>query len=317
MARGGAEALRALLYAAAAGAQRSSLAKVRADQDAGNGGPPCADLLGEQIQEFWKHTVWLHGSNKNSYRSDPVFQTSSEIPLNLRLYINEVSGWGNNSVRILVDGTPAAWLAPPNGASHLELEAAIPAGAHTVQVENTGDDWLRIENYAIGGAGLNVLRPIGLAGSDAAYLWVYDVGSQYGSTNNGFITGATFSVFDLAPGDYRIEYYRTRMPGGIFDTENVSSIDGTLTGHLPNFTGDIAVKVMPAQSPPRRCPLRSGGQKDSSAALRCSVAHCCCASKVRNEEFGNRDRRPTGSRHRLTGRVSRHDIALRKETHDG
>ena len=197
-----------------------------------------------QIEEFWKHTVWLHGSSKGAYRSDPVFFSNSDAPRILRVHIDEVSRQGDNSICILLDGAPAAGFALPGGAAHSALEAAIPAGTHEVQVRNMGDDWLRIENYAFGGPDLNVLRAIGLAAKAAAYLWIYDGESRYGQTSSGQITNAEFSLFDLDPGDYRIEYHRTRAPGGILHTEECSTSDGILIGHIPDFTKDVAVKVM-------------------------------------------------------------------------
>ncbi len=199
-----------------------------------------------RIQEFWKQTVYLHGSSKAQWRSDPILNTSFTEPFTLRLYITEVSGWGGNGVRILADGSPVASLSPANGATNLQLDATIPAGTHTVQVQNTGDDWLKIENYGFAGSGSNFLQGIGLSSDDSAYLWIYDVGSQYGYSNHGTVADATFKLYGMKSGAYTIEYYRTWDTGGKAGKESVVPVEGVITGTLPHFIRDIAVKVKPA-----------------------------------------------------------------------
>jgi hypothetical protein len=198
-----------------------------------------------QINEFWKQTSYLHGSNKAQWRSDPILQTNFDSSAVLRLYIGRVSGWGSNSLNVLLDGVVVASLAPPNGASNLQLEVTFPAGAHNVQVRNTGQDWFIIDNYGFSVLESSILRYIGLSGQNAAYLWIYDIGSQYGYTNNGTITDATFRLSGLDEGSYRIQYYGTEGIGGIVGSEQASVADGVLTGVVSSFSKDIAVKVKP------------------------------------------------------------------------
>lgn len=204
------------------------------------------------IAEFWKQAIYLHGSWRPQNQSNPALQTNFSAPVTFRLHIAEVSCCGTTGLQIKVDGSTVASMAPANNARDLELEAQIPAGAHSVQVVNTGQDWMLVDDYGFGGLGIGGLRSVGLAGAEWAYLWIYDIGSQYGYTNSGTISDASFSLTGLLPGVYQIEFYRTWGAGGILSSEENDFSGGTLTVALPAFDKDIAVKVKPkaAVGPP-------------------------------------------------------------------
>jgi hypothetical protein len=198
-----------------------------------------------QIGDFNKMTRYLQGHNHEDLRSDPIFSTNFDSASTLRLYVLWVSS-PNESLDILVDGVVVASLTNVT-TENIQVEAQIPAGAHNVQVKNTGPDYFVIGNYAFGIR--NILRDVGLAGHNSVYLWIYDAGSQYGYTNNGTIDDATFNLSGLDAGPYVIQYYSTQGEGGMISSEQASVAgDGVLTGTVPSFSKDIAVKVKPINS---------------------------------------------------------------------
>ncbi|UCG58087.1 MAG: DUF5060 domain-containing protein [Phycisphaerales bacterium] len=188
---------------------------------------------------------WLHGSSKDSYRSDPVFHIDLVDGDVLRIHVQEVSGWGNNSLRVIVDRYEAFSSSYANGSSGFVIEIPLPAGRHTVRIQNTGQDWFNIAGYEFINTNEGCLEFIGLSGADLAYIWVHDVDSRYGRTASGAFSDISVGLRGLDDGDYVVEFHETRGPGGIIQTSNVSTEAGNLLLALPDFARDIAVKVKP------------------------------------------------------------------------
>ena len=190
-------------------------------------------------------STWLHGSSKSSYRSDPTFNINLIDSDVLRIHVQEVSGWGKNSLRVLVDSQEVFSSSYANGSANFVIEIALPAGQHTVQIENTGQDWFNISSYEFMNTAEGCLEFIGLSGADHAYIWIHDVASRYGKTPYGTFSDVNFVLRGLMDGPYAVEFHETRGPGGIIQINNVSTEAGRLLIALADFTKDIAVKVKP------------------------------------------------------------------------
>jgi hypothetical protein len=191
-------------------------------------------------------SIWLHGSSKSDYRSDPSFTTDLTEGDILRIHVQEVSGWGDNSLRVLVDSKPVFNSSYRNGAADFLIEVPLPAGRHTVKVRNTGQDWFCIAGYEFVNPAKGSVEFIGLSGADHAYLVVHDVDSGYGRTPYETFSGVSIALCGLNDGPYIIEFHETRGPGGILGTVAVSAEAGRLPIDLPDFSRDIAVKIKPA-----------------------------------------------------------------------
>jgi len=188
---------------------------------------------------------WLHGSSKASYRSDPTFNINLVDGDVLKIHVQEVSGWGNNRLRVLVDSQEVFSSSYANGSASFVIEVLLPAGQRTVQIENTGQDWFNISSYEFVNTTEGCLEFIGLSGADHAYIWVHDAGSRYGRTAYGTFSDVNIVLCGLDDGLYTVEFHETRGPGGIIQTDNISTEAGRLLLALPDFTRDIAVKVKP------------------------------------------------------------------------
>jgi hypothetical protein len=204
-----------------------------------DGGVPGTDRL----------SAWLHGSSKNAYRSDPTFTVDVSAGDVFRIRVQEVSASGSNSLRVLVDGRQVLSSAYPNGSAGFLIEVPLPAGRHAVKIENTGQDWFQIASYEFVNPSKGCLELIGLSGADHAYLWAHDVGSGYGRTAYGAFSGVCIVLRGMNDGPYVVSFHETRGPGGILQTQNMSSEAGNLRICFPDFTRDIAVKVKPADQP--------------------------------------------------------------------
>jgi len=191
---------------------------------------------------------WLHGSTKSDYKSNPTFNLEMSQDGSLKIHVQSTADWCENSLRVLVDSHEIFSSSYSAGSGNFLIEVPIPAGQHTVQIENTGRDWFQISNYEFkenNGNSEGYLRFLGLAGLDHAYIWIYDIGSQKGETPYGTFCNVSFTLNGLSDGLYTIEAYETRGDGGIIDTYQASCQNNELTINLPDFNRDIAVKVKP------------------------------------------------------------------------
>ncbi len=188
---------------------------------------------------------WLHGSSKDTYRSDPTFNINLIDGDVLRIHVQEVSAWGKNSLRVLVDSQEVFSSSYANGSASFVIEIPLPSGQHAVQIENTGQDWFNISSYEFTNTTEGCLEFIGLSGADHAYIWVHDVGSRYGRTAYGTFSGVSVVLRGLDDGLYKIEFYETRGLGSIIQINDVSTVEGNLLLAFPDFTRDIAVKIKP------------------------------------------------------------------------
>jgi hypothetical protein len=121
----------------------------------------------------------------------------------------------------------------------------FPAGTRTVQIKNTGDEWFQISSYEFAPADVSPLDSIGLSNNKRAYIWIYDVNSQYGQREHETFHNEPMIVKGLDDGQYFVEVYATRGAGGVIASGTANSSSGILTYTLPDFTKDIAIKVRP------------------------------------------------------------------------
>ncbi|MGD2094052.1 MAG: DUF5060 domain-containing protein [Phycisphaerales bacterium] len=195
---------------------------------------------------------WLHGTSKDhlGVRSDPTFNIDMATSGILKIHVDEVSAWGNNRLRVLVDSQQTFSSSYANGSEDFIIEVPLPAGTHAVQIENTGQDWFNISNYEFienNISDVGYLRFLGLAGDNHAYIWIYDIDSQKGRTPFGIFSDVSFVLNGLSDGLYTVEAYETRGQGGIIEVNQVDCLNGELIIELPDFERDIAVKVRPLQ----------------------------------------------------------------------
>lgn len=188
---------------------------------------------------------WLQGSSQEALKSDPNFHLNMPAGGNLKIHIAETAAKGNNKIQVLVNGTVAYDKVQTNLARNYIISVPLPAGTRTVQIKNTGDEWFRITSYVFTPADASSLESIGLSNNKRAYIWIYDVNSQYGLTDSGTFHNEKMIVKGLDNGKYFVEVYATRGTGGIIASGTANSSSGTLTYTLPDFTKDIAVKIRP------------------------------------------------------------------------
>ena len=92
-----------------------------------------------------------------------------------------------------------------------------------MQIKNTGDEWFQISSYEFAPADASPLDSIGLSNNKRAYIWIYDVNSQYGQMDSGTFHNETMIVKGLDDGQYSVEVYATRGTGGVIASGKANS----------------------------------------------------------------------------------------------
>jgi len=202
-------------------------------------------LQGDNFAGMEKLSKWLQGSTQQEIKSDPNFHLNTQTAGNMKIHIVSVSADGNNGIRVLVDGATAYDKVQNNRAKNYTITVPYPAGTRTVQIVNTGDEWYQISSYEFAPENASSLDSVGLVSNQRAYIWIYDVNSQYGMTDNGIFHNELISVKGLDDGQYNVEVYATRGRGGVIASGKADSKSGVLTYTLPDFSKDIAIKIRP------------------------------------------------------------------------
>ncbi len=203
-------------------------------------------LVGDTFPGMDKLSRYLQGSSKPTLKTDPTFHLTMPEAGKLILHVKQVSSWGANSLRVLVNGVQVFSSSFANGANNFTVSVNLAAGQQSVQVKNTGQDWFDITSYEFAPNGRYLLDSIGLMRPDKALFWIYDINSQYGQTANGLFSGESMTVKGLADGLYQVDFYHARAPGGRFLRQHYPSASGLLPCTIPDFSKDIAVKITPA-----------------------------------------------------------------------
>jgi hypothetical protein len=188
---------------------------------------------------------WLMGSWQTALKSDPNFHLTMPTAGALRIHVSQVSNSGTNSLQVLVNGVVVFSQTFTNGSTNFIVTVSLSAGQQAVQIKNTGQDWFYVNSYEFAPNNVSPLDSIGLSSNKRAYIWIYDVNSQYGLTNNGTFHNEPVIAKGLDDGSYTVEVYATRGAGGIVASGTADSNSGQLTYTLPDFSKDIAVKVSP------------------------------------------------------------------------
>ncbi|MDQ2732950.1 MAG: hypothetical protein M3Y56_14935, partial [Armatimonadota bacterium] len=142
------------------------------------------------------------------------------------------------------DFPPAAGdYAPPPGQGDVQVD--LPAGPHTITIENTGKDWVVIRDLIFTHY-TAALAAIGLVGRQSAVFWVYhraNVDAPLGKETDA--AAGKLLVTGLPPGHYRVTWWDTRA-GEPLKTDKVYAGKGSEGAALdtPVILRDAAVYLV-------------------------------------------------------------------------
>ncbi len=170
----------------------------------------------------------LHGRRNHPDLHNPItFSLDYPGPGTFSVRIGTVSGYGGAALRLCVDGVPRLEKSfPDTDPGHQGLDefagqytVPVPAGRHTVTLENTGRDWFRIVAISLGRYGRRApgVRVLGLYGAATALVWI---------ENRDYAWFAPLLELPLQPTP-PLELRLTRLPPGAWRAARFDPQSGT------------------------------------------------------------------------------------------
>ena len=188
----------------------------------------------------------LFGSWHAAQRNPPTFTFDMPVDGQFNVKVAAVGG-GGGTLLIKRDGTNM--LTQVNPATNVNYTISVTPGAHTITLDNTGNDWIQLATLeftnfqpSITGSALrDGERMVGyLRLRD--YNWEYLLASGQGAPPA--VTGGTLTVRSLVPDGIYAVSYTSVDTGALLSTSNVTASGaGVLTTVLPSLARDIAFVV--------------------------------------------------------------------------
>lgn len=232
----------------------------------GSSGPPA---------EIARLSPLLPGKPKNGSAKQISFQVSYLQAGAFSVSVGQVSSAGAH-LKVSVDGKATEREFPPAREDHAPdldkttLSVDVPAGAHTVTVENDGDDWLSLRRFTLSNY-TPALAGLARASRDYAIAWIYNRdGLEANDTSARSVTPATghVSLPGLQKGKYVATWWDTRTGKSIDSSDlAVTNSKEDISVSSPPITRDVALYIVKAGTKPANKALQNGRGRNAPGLL--------------------------------------------------
>ncbi|RMG74966.1 MAG: DUF5060 domain-containing protein, partial [Bacteroidetes bacterium] len=191
-------------------------------------------------------STYLYGAVWNTqYRRPPVFQLDYPAAGTFSLQTGATQGQ-DPEITIFLDGLPV--LQQP-GQVHQTYTLPIPAGGHSLRVENTGTDWITVASYTFAGLG-SAIDPYVLRSAGGRWVgaWLfhhrYTHAQLQSQGSPPAQVGAVLELPGSPAGAYEVRWYDC-LSGAEQQRDTLVSPADTLRLPIPALVWDLALEVTP------------------------------------------------------------------------
>lgn len=211
-----------------------------------------------KVEGMERMSTVVHGVRNHPTLHNPAtFEVDYARPGRFVVRVREVSGHGGAALKILLDGRVALEKDFPdtdNSTRSLlqyngDYAIEVPAGRHTVVVENTGNDWF-FASYVLPAyveSREPRLRAWALVGRRLSLAWVQHQDSTWSKRAGGTVarpvSGAVAGIPVSGPGRWRVEVWNT-YTGSRMSTLTLTAARNQVTVPLPTVSRDVAIKAV-------------------------------------------------------------------------
>ncbi len=234
---------------------------------AGWGKPPAAsftiDASGNMTPSASSLSTYMYGTQcKAAEKNAPTFTVTFSAASQFRVRTgNDISTFCNaQRVQIILNGSEV--LNSP-ATANTTFSINVPAGTHTIKVDNAGGDWYTVSSYTFTNMG-SPLNTYLLKSADNRRTagWVHNkkynwIDAAPGSPVPATITGASLSIPGMANGTYEIKWYECTN-GTVQSTTSAMVVGGILTLPVPDVAWDLAFMANDITTLPIRLSAFSG-----------------------------------------------------------
>jgi len=200
---------------------------------------------------------FLHGLRNHRDLHNPVtFHVELPTAGGFAVTIDGVSGHGGATLELKVDGTLVRredFVDDPDETRMIEKHngawrVPLPAGKHTVTVENTGRDWIRVTRYQLdAGRPDPPVRVYSLRGERTVLVWVWNESHAWYQpvydTTKVVLRDVAVSLAGLRPGRYRVRAFDPWA--GKWGAERMALVakDGKTRLAVGELSSDVAYRI--------------------------------------------------------------------------
>jgi hypothetical protein len=192
-----------------------------------------------------KLSLFLYGSQYNTqYRQPPVFHVN--YPVNGSFKVKTGAYLATSpKITIWVDGVQDLSQAADTNKTYV---VSVPAGMHTIRVDNTGTDWVLIDGYVFSGLG-SAADVYALQSADHKNLaaWIHNRHYNYQDVAQtgvpAALTGTALEVNGLSDGVYQAQWYDCLL-GMPISMQSAMVSNGHLSLTVPDLVWDVALKLV-------------------------------------------------------------------------
>ncbi len=224
-------------------------------------------VLGADGRLSGKLPLFFFGPAKKDMAAKLTMTVNMTGSSKLTVRVAEVSD--SARLQVWVDGKPVAdWpfsAAPggpdqksnrttdPNQQHHfatydVDRSVEIPAGRHTIAIDNIAGDWLKIGSISLAGAMPSHARirrhVLADAASGQVIAWLHDVESNWKNVDQAprTFTGLMLRLPVSRGGTYKVQWWDTAT-GQVIRTDNAAADGGFLRLNVPALTRDLAISA--------------------------------------------------------------------------
>lgn len=213
-------------------------------------------LPGGTVEGISAMPAYLQGNGHRAMFPSATFKTTYPEAGTFAVTVGAVAQKGAH-LTISIDGTVAAEkdfkAGDKDSTVNATIEAKVGVGAHTIKVENTGEEWLTVQRLTLTPYAPS-LGAIGKSGKEFAAVWLYNrSGKSEGAKGKITIPG-------LASGNYKATWYDSEA--GKSATEETAAATGSgLTLSTPAIVRDMAVYVTRSNEKGEKAAAKPGKEK--------------------------------------------------------
>jgi hypothetical protein len=174
------------------------------------------------------------------YRRPPTFHVAMPVTGQFKVKTSNATGT-EPRIAIYLDGNLVLQQTAQVNSTY---SINVPAGKHSIRVDNTGTDWITISSYAISELGKAVDAYV-LRSETKDYVAGWALNKKYNHQDvvsfglPSAVSGTVVTLTDMTDGVYRLRYY-SPLTGALLRESQTGASGGILNIPLEAFVWDIA-----------------------------------------------------------------------------
>ncbi len=202
------------------------------------------DAAGNISPSVTQMSTYLYGNQWNTqFRNPPSFNVNYTNTGQFRVKTGANIGQSPN-ISIYLDGVLT--FSAPSANANQTYSINVPAGQHTIKIDNLGTDWINIAAYEFSGIAAAPFNVYALKSADNKKVvgWIhnrkYNWKDVAATGTPAAVSGVSASVEGVLSGDYAIKFYDCATGNVVSTLNSAQATNGKLAFLVPSMNWDLA-----------------------------------------------------------------------------